>query len=488
MTMNKSFFLFLVILIEGYVVLSSELLAIRQTMPFVGSGTDTISIIIAAVLLPLAVGYYAGGRYRDDSRAMGKHRSIRQKLVNNILISSIILFPGLSHVCLVEFFNTMIDIGITNRLAMVTIYSLIFLVTPVYLLGQTIPLVSNYFSKDTLARITGRMLFFSTVGSFLGAVFSTLILMAFLGVNETAALNFIFLAILASILSHKRKPHPARITIMCAVLAVVVNSDVALAQFNIVSNNQYNMIRLFERPDTGTRLLSINNNNSSIITKDGKANYYVLLTENRFLNKIDIEADPIRILLIGAGGFTFGLLDDYNHYDLVDIDPALEDIAQNDFLRQELTENKHFHAKPARGFLAEIKEPYDLIFVDAFSGNTQIPEHLITQEFFQEVKDSLTEDGAVVFNMILSPTLDDPFSQHIDDTLRSVFPYINRDIIHEHSGWGNRRSDVEETQKDSNILYSYVQKDEINPTIYSDLKNPSFWETNKTREKMGVGY
>lgn len=62
----KALTLFTIIVLEGYVVLSSELLAIRQTIPFAGSGTDTISIIIAAVLMPLAFGYYAAGRFRPD--------------------------------------------------------------------------------------------------------------------------------------------------------------------------------------------------------------------------------------------------------------------------------------------------------------------------------------------------------------------------------------------------------------------------------------
>ena len=61
-------FLFFVIFLEGFVVLSLELLAIRLTIPFVGSGTDTISIIIAAVLLPLAFGYYRGGQFKGAGR------------------------------------------------------------------------------------------------------------------------------------------------------------------------------------------------------------------------------------------------------------------------------------------------------------------------------------------------------------------------------------------------------------------------------------
>src|SRR5262245_39138536 len=45
--------LFLIIFLEGYAVLSLELLSIRQGINFIGSNTDKIAIIIAAVLIPL---------------------------------------------------------------------------------------------------------------------------------------------------------------------------------------------------------------------------------------------------------------------------------------------------------------------------------------------------------------------------------------------------------------------------------------------------
>lgn len=49
--------LFLIIFLEGYVVLASEILAIRQTLPNLGGATDSTAIIIAGVLMPLALGY-----------------------------------------------------------------------------------------------------------------------------------------------------------------------------------------------------------------------------------------------------------------------------------------------------------------------------------------------------------------------------------------------------------------------------------------------
>ena len=77
------YFLFLLIFTEGYVVLATELLAVRLMIPMVGAGTDTISVIIAGVLMPLAFGYYAGGNYRTKTLKK-KRRSIRLKLLWNM--------------------------------------------------------------------------------------------------------------------------------------------------------------------------------------------------------------------------------------------------------------------------------------------------------------------------------------------------------------------------------------------------------------------
>jgi len=163
-SLKRTLLLFAVIIIEGYVVLATELLAIRQTIAYVGSGTDTVSIIIAAVLMPLAFGYFRGGLFKPFYWR-GRLIGIREKLILNIMISMAILIIGMSYISMNIFFHALIEMGYKHRLFLTALYAGIFLVTPVYLLGQTIPLVSNYFSKEKLSRITGRILFFSTIGS-----------------------------------------------------------------------------------------------------------------------------------------------------------------------------------------------------------------------------------------------------------------------------------------------------------------------------------
>ena len=479
--MNKAlpvFSLFLVIILEGYVVLSSELLAIRQTVPFVGSGTDTVSIIIAAVLMPLAFGYQAGGNFRPGFKANGKYQSVRTKLVKNLLISMCILLLGLSYALINVFFITAIGLGLTNRLLLTTIYSLLFLVTPVYLLGQTIPLISNYFGKEKLSKITGKILFFSTFGSFLGAVFSTLILMAYVGVHNTAALNFVILAGLIILLSRKKFSEKSIIVIAIAGSAIFLNSGKVMDIFGVVENNKYNTITYIETDEDGEigRNLVLNNNSSSMLTESGKKHDYAEYIDKIAIDPIAGGDTPKDILVIGAGAFTIGFEDKLNKYDYLDIDASLQKLSEDLILKEPLSENKTFHPTPARAFLTETNKTYDLIIMDAYLGALTLPEHLVTREFFEHVKSKLKDNGVIIGNFIVSPTLESAFSRNLDNTLREVYPNITRQIIENFTVWDNDINDA------SNIIYIYKHHANVKTRdIYTDNKNRVFYDKPPNR-------
>lgn len=476
--MNKAtpvFALFIVIVLEGYVVLSSELLAIRQIIPYVGSGTDSISIIIAAVLMPLAFGYYAGGLFKPGLQRNGRYISIRDKLVQNMLIALIIYVIGLSYPVLNWFFTGLIKAGIDNRLLLTSLYAGLFLVTPVYLLGQTIPLISNYFSKEALSRITGRILFFSTLGSFMGAIITTIVFMSLIGVHYTNVILFFTLAALITLLSKKTSSKIILAGFAVAFIGGVLNSGDMLRSMNVIENNRYNTVKLFERQ--GSRILSLNNNVSSMYGENGLKSYYIEFVEDQVIWPIADATPPKNILVIGAGGFTFGLEDDNNRYDFVDIDGSLKDIAEEHLLKQKLGENKKLHPMPARGFLAKADAMYDVIFLDVFQGDLTIPEHLLTQEFFQQMKNRLNEGGIVVSNFTLSPNFASRFSRNVDNTWRSVFPYSARHIINQrYMPWNDKPEQL------ANVIYVYkFWPDEADGAIYTDNKNTAFLDKPKGR-------
>ena len=475
-------FLYVIIVIEGYIVLSSELLAIRQTVPFVGSGTDTVSIIIAAVLMPLAIGYYAGGHYKPGiSKDTGKRKrqSPRKKLVWNLCIASVFLLLGLSTYTVNIFFPLLRELGITNRLGMITIYAVSFIVTPVYLLGQTVPLISNYFSRQKLSQITGKMLFFSTVGSFFGSIISTLILMSFFGVHYTVTFNFILIAIVVIIAcNRKRDSNKIAFIATIAIISILINSDKAMNVVHIISDNQYNTIEVIKTKDGTTHFVQ-NNSDSSAIGPDHYKHAYIQMLEKELIAPLKQSATPKNILVIGTGGFTFGLEDLKDNYTYVDIDPSLEKVATEHFLKQKLTANKKFFPEAAQSFVNFSKDRFDLILLDVFNGDTTLPEDLVTVEFLNSLKNKLNPRGIIAINFILSPTFRDPMSRHLDNTLRTVFPYVSRQVAKDFNAW-QQNPNVR-----TNVLYMYNDNPDYETrdnVIYTRDKNRIFFDKPQKRE------
>lgn len=459
--------LFIVIFLEGYVVLSTELLAIRLMTPFTGTGSDTVSIIIAAVLLPLAFGYAAGGKFKQRGQTF-----IRQRLLRNLCIAAIFLTPGLSYVLLdLLFAFVQKDLGLHNRIILTSGYCLIFLVTPVYLLGQTVPLVSNYFSREKIARAAGKMLALSTLGSFMGAVFSTLVLMNYLGVHHTVSITMACIAGLGLLLATRRYYQIVAVLFLCLGITLVLNSARLMHDLNIVSNNQYNTVGISEDAENGLRLLELNNTNASAVfiddtLRDEQAFNYTRFMDEAFLRPIRNAATPKSILVLGAGGFTLGRTDVHNTYTYVDIDTRLKAVVEKFFLKETLTPNKTFVGMDARAFLIQSHEAYDLIVVDLFRDPVSAPENLMTTEFFRAIRNRLTPNGIMTANVFASPSFSDAYSRNLDTTLRSVFPALNRQAVLPFNGWDNE-NDL------SNIVYSYMNHPDADYHAYTDDKNSS---------------
>ncbi|PCK00481.1 MAG: hypothetical protein COA45_01495 [Zetaproteobacteria bacterium] len=465
--LNNIFFLFIIIALEGYIILSAELLAIRQTIPFIGNGTDTVSVIIAAVLMPLAFGYHSGGQFKLKDSS-GRYRSIRKKLLSNIVTASAFLLPALSYFLFQFFFLGLDKLGIDNNIAKVTVYCLVFLVTPMYLLGQTIPLVSNYFSKAKLSEITGKMLFTSTMGSFTGSLLTTLVLMGTIGVHHTVTLLFVTLLILVLILGKKQTRDLTMFMFAIVGFSALLNSDAIMETLHIVKNNKYSTMMIMEiEDDGGAPHLFINNNDSSMYSQDGRKHSYAEFGERIAIKSIPADAPPKDILIIGAGGFTFGHNDLKNNYIYLDIDKDLKEVSEKYLLKAKLQDNKIFYPTPARAYLAGTDKKFDIILLDAYLGGLSIPEHLVTQEFFIEIKNHLNDEAILMANFIVSPNFNNLFSKNIDNTMRSVFPYLSRQVAdNKHDLWTTSKT------KAANHIYIYKHYENIDAgSIYKDDSN-----------------
>ena len=486
--MNANLLLFIIIFLEGYAVLSTELLAIRLIIPFVGSATDTVSIIIAAVLMPLAFGYYAGGRFKPGLQKNGSFITLRNKLLLNLSFSAAVLSVGLSHAILKVFFESITNIfGVKDYLVETTLYSLIFIVLPIFLLGQTVPLISNYFREARLSHFAGKILFFSTLGSFMGAVFCTLILMPHIGVQNAASLTIACLLALTFLMARKKTSKYVFSAGIALVFSLLVNSPYIMSRLHIVSNNQYNTIEVKSSIAGDIRYMMINSTHASALydreeDSRGAVFGYVRFLEENFINPFsERSSHPIDILVIGAGGFTAGLDDNKNNYTFVDIDPDLKDVAERDFLKQPLGPNKKFIANEARAFLAHNQHSFDLIFLDTYQDKSGVPMSLLTREYFQQIRRALKPGGAMVANIVSSPNFSTVYAKRVDNTIRSVFPHFNRAMVNPYDGF------LRAPDYWRNVVYSAYNDPEPEDGIYTDDLNSAHLDRRKeAAQKTGT--
>lgn len=141
------------------------------------------------------------------------------------------------------------------------------------------------------------------------------------------------------------------------------------------------------------------------------------------LGALLVQPQPKSVLIIGLGGGTIprALRDvaPQARIDVVEIDPAVVKVARRYF---DLGDSSAVNVIEADGRVQVKKalreqQRYDLIMLDAFD-HEYIPEHLLTQEFLNEVKGLLTPNGVLAANTFSSSRLYD----HESTTYASVFP------------------------------------------------------------------
>lgn len=471
--------LFIVIFLEGYIVLASEILAIRQVTSYVGSGADTVSIIIAAVLMPLAFGYYVGGNFKPSFNKKGQWISIRRKLIRNVVAAACFLLPGLGTVAINLFFVGLFAVGISDRVVLTAIYSAVFLVVPVFLLGQTVPLISNYFSSQKLPLVTAKILFVSTAGSFMGSILTTIVIMHYFGVNNAVNFVFIMMGALVVLLSKKLLNDKTIIVLLVIALMLLTNSTEMLRKFDIVYNNAYNTAAIFE-VENG-KILALNGSSSSFIGKKGEKFPYVEFLEKHYISPISKDATkpPKEILVIGAAGFTLGSEDLHNNYTYVDIDPAIKEVAEKYFLKKPLSANKKFVGQDILSYLTANQNQYDMIVIDAYSSRVYIPEQLLTHNFFAKVEKALAPNGIVAANFIASHNFNGEFPKRLDNSFRSVFPHYGRQVVGNDSfdGWSDDIHNM------VNIIYTYKNDGMDDDTVYTDNNNTAAFDKPDTQYK-----
>ena len=117
-----------------------------------------------------------------------------------------------------------------------------------------------------------------------------------------------------------------------------------------------------------------------------------------------------KVLMVGLGGGSAQRA--FVHYypatsvETVEIDPAVERVARG-FFSFTPSDRQQVHIADGRMFLRRSTAKYDLVILDAYVHGrygSSIPQHLVTREFFEMVRDHLNPNGLVAYNVIGSTT------------------------------------------------------------------------------------
>lgn len=191
--------------------------------------------------------------------------------------------------------------------------------------------------------------------------------------------------------------------LLSAILVVLTSSVAIAAEPKLIHerSSKYSKI-LVADDDRGLRTLYFDDlSTRQSVIKIGDPEHLELAYTRTMLVGLAVHDKPQRVLVVGLGG---GTLPAWLHrhfprtlVDVVEIDPEVVDVAKK-FFNFRPDEKLKAHVQDGRKFIEQTRDPYDVIFLDAFSADS-IPYHLATQEFLKAVRKAIKPDGLVVSNV-----------------------------------------------------------------------------------------
>lgn len=397
--------LFALVFVEGFVSLGAEIVALRRLVPHVGSAITVTAPTIGFFLLALAVGYQAGGRVATDYLA---------RVRRNFLIAAGLIAVGLAGPVADWLFAHL------QPAPMAWLVLVGGVLCPVaWLLGQTVPILTNLLRHERAGARSGAALYWSTLGSFLGAISLSMLVMQWLGVGAAVLICAGLLLALVPALATAGGPQWRANAAAALLGGAAVGCNLILPQQLETAYATYRIAPVtlagFEAP----RVFWINNSVASIIDASEPPRYARYIERLRTLLLDDLALRDRRVLVLGAGGFTLSHREPLNHYTYVDIDPAVKDIAERDFLREPI--RGEFVVADARAYVRDTALRYDVVVVDVYSALTSIPAHLVTREFWRTTRRALATDGVMVANLLLDPQLATPYARNLLATIEAEY-------------------------------------------------------------------
>ncbi len=401
-----------------------ELAAVRVLAPWFGTSSTVWTNVIGVVLLALALGYLAGSRLAAGARPMGA-------------LGRCLLLAGGLTLCLpwaaepvARYF---LPEGVTlDRAADLLVWgslatSLLLFAPPAVALGCVGPLAMESLQQrgaQHAGAAGGQVLFASTLGSLVGTFSTTHFLIPDLGLRTTLwlAAGILGGAGLCALGMNRRvglSGLPLALLWAAGLFATTQGHAAALTSARLLEAQEsaYQSLRVVEfgEGQTRTRQLQVNEGFDSYqsvwqpepgLLPQGYYNYFcppIWWSQNEL--RESAEAWSLLVLGLGAGTtwrVMEGVLPEGRGLNAtgIEIDAKAVELARRWMdLAAESAQRKVFAGWDARSGMRQLAQPFDQIVLDTYANQMEIPAHLCSVEFFQEVREHLRPGGWLTVNI-----------------------------------------------------------------------------------------
>lgn len=418
--------LWILVFLQGGVSASSlvvEIVAGRMIAPYVGMSLYTWTAIIAVVLAGFSVGHWWGGRIGSQET----DRALRH--AGWTMIGAAIATAGAS--LLLRGFAGPVLQTIQQPLAAITAISMLAFFLPSLFAGVPAPIltVAAMRGRDKSEHALGVMFATGAVGAIAGTLLAGFAFVPLLGSIATLLVVSGVYALAAFTCFWLGKVNRGEaLAAGVGVAAILLVGVKALALPPVCDReSSYYCIRtvaLSDDPADPVHLMVVDHLAHGI---SGGREPRVMFTDHAamldVLPRMRMGQRAFSSFHIGGGSYSVprawqdrGITD----ITVAEIDPEVTETAIRHFWF-ELGQTRILH-QDARIALRDSSARYDVIVGDAFT-DIAVPEHLVTQEFFQLVSERLGPGGVYAMNLIDSADRLDALAAMVV-TLRSVFPSV----------------------------------------------------------------
>ena len=431
------------VVVMGFSGLVAEILLLRELLIVFSGNELSIGIILANWLILEAFGSFVLGR-----KAERTEKPLETFTAITILFSLALLIA----IFLTRILKNAIGISIGESVGFLPMfYSSFFILLPVGILhGALFPfscrIYAMFSGQDQDASSAGRVYVYETVGTIVGGVACTYLLITYLNTFQAslgvALLNFIVCLFLVAPYWETGRLQKAIVVILSVLVfssgfLVVAGQADRLHDYSIKAQWKNQNVVHYQNSQYGN-ICIIENQGQYIFFLDGVPELITPIPDIPFVEEfvhlpLLAHPEPARLLVLsgGAGGVVNEALKhpSIERIEYAELDPLLLDLIERyptplteSELNDERVEIKH---TDGRLFLNTTRDKYDLILVGIMEPSNLQTNRFFTKEFFSLAKKRLNEVGILVIGLpgsldYLNEELKD-LNSSIFHTLKSVF-------------------------------------------------------------------